>query len=64
MFTIRKHMGILFLSALLVVTLMVSMAMPMPVPSTAITVSGTPWGKSTCDIGATEGNVRFDIADL
>src|SRR5574341_233779 len=32
--------------------------------SAAITVSGTPWGTSTCYIGATEGNVRFNIADL
>jgi len=29
-----------------------------------ITVSGTPWGVSTCYIGATEGNVRFNVADL
>lgn len=29
-----------------------------------LTVSGTPWGVSTCYIGATEGNVRFNIADL
>ena len=64
MFTIRRHTGILFVSALLVVTLMVTTAIPMPVPSTTITVSGTPWGMSTCYIGATEGNVRFDIADL
>jgi hypothetical protein len=41
MFTIRKHTGILFLSALLVVMLMVTTAMPMPVPRTTITVSGT-----------------------
>jgi hypothetical protein len=32
--------------------------------SATITVSGTPWGTSTCYIGATEGNVRFNIADL
>lgn len=29
-----------------------------------ITVSGAPWGKSTCFIGATEGSSRFSIADL
>jgi hypothetical protein len=29
-----------------------------------ITVSGTQWGASTCYLGATEGNVRFDVADL
>jgi hypothetical protein len=32
--------------------------------SATITVSGTPWGVSTCYIGATEGNVRFNVADL
>ena len=64
MFTIYRHRGVLFVSALLAVTLMIAAAMPMPVPSTTITVSGTPWGVSTCYIGATEGNVRFDMADL
>ena len=64
MFTIRRHTGILFVSAFLVVTLRVTTAIPMPVPSTAITVSGTPWDMSTCYIGATEGNVRFNLADL
>ncbi len=29
-----------------------------------ITVSGTQWGISTCYLGATEGNVRFNINDL
>src|SRR5688572_30661766 len=40
---------------------------PTPAPPPAgntITVSGTPWGVSTCYIGATEGNVRFNVADL
>ena len=64
MFTVRRHTGVLFVSALLVVTLMVTAVIPMPVSSTTITVSGAPWGMSTCYIGATEGNVRFDIADL
>jgi hypothetical protein len=31
---------------------------------TTITVSGTQWGVSTCYLGATEGNVRFNAADL
>ena len=31
-------------------------------PSPAIT--GTPWGVSTCYLGATEGNVGFAVADL
>jgi hypothetical protein len=34
------------------------------VTSATIRVSGTPWGTSTCYIGATEGNVRFNVADL
>src|SRR5687768_15419298 len=29
-----------------------------------VTVSGTQWGISTCYLGATEGNVRFNINDL
>ena len=29
-----------------------------------VTVSGTQWGVSTCYLGATEGNVRFDVNDL
>jgi hypothetical protein len=29
-----------------------------------VTVSGTQWGTSSCYIGATEGNVRFNISDL
>jgi hypothetical protein len=43
---------------------MVTPVMPVPIPRTTITLSGTPWGMSHCDIGATEGNVRFDTADL
>jgi hypothetical protein len=43
---------------------MVTAVMPGQAPSATITVSGTPWGVSTCSIGATEGNVRFDIRDL
>jgi hypothetical protein len=38
-------------------------ATPVPAGNT-ITVSGTPWGVSTCYIGATEGNVRFNVADM
>jgi hypothetical protein len=29
-----------------------------------VTVAGTQWGVSSCYIGATEGNVRFNIQDL
>ncbi len=29
-----------------------------------VTVSGSQWGISTCYLGATEGNVRFNISDL
>src|SRR6266496_3009681 len=32
--------------------------------SGASAVSGTQWGTSTCYFGATEGNVRFAVADL
>ncbi|MFL5690232.1 MAG: hypothetical protein ACJ795_00345, partial [Ktedonobacteraceae bacterium] len=32
--------------------------------SSTITVSGAQWGVSTAYIGATEGNVRFDTADM
>src|SRR5689334_19826919 len=32
--------------------------------SATITVAASQWGTSTCYIGATEGNVRFNIADL
>lgn len=32
--------------------------------SATVTVSGSQWGTSTCFIGATEGNVRFDVSDL
>jgi hypothetical protein len=32
--------------------------------SRKVSVSGTQWGVSTAHIGATEGNVRFDVADL
>ena len=42
-------------------------AVPVPTAHAAtatITVVGTPWGTSTCYIGATEGNVRFNITDL
>lgn len=32
--------------------------------TSTITVAGTQWGVSTCYLGATEGNVRFNIGDL
>jgi hypothetical protein len=41
---------------------------PTPTPTSGgsadITVSGTQWGVSSADIGAVEGDVRFNIADL
>jgi hypothetical protein len=61
--TIRRPPCVLVVSTLLVVTLMVT-ASRTGQPGPTITVSGTPWGPSTCYIGATEGNVRFDIDDL
>ena len=51
------------LTLLLLVVLLIP-ATPVYAASATITVSGTPWGTSTCYIGATEGNVRFNIADL
>ena len=49
---------IFLVSVLLIPTTIVQAA------SATMTVSGTPWGGSTCCIGATEGNVRFNVADL
>jgi hypothetical protein len=60
---IRRHPCVLVVGALLVVTLTGTVPMTGQ-PGPTITVSGTPWGTSTCYIGATEGNVRFDIDDL
>jgi hypothetical protein len=61
--TILRYKGVIIVSILFVVALMVTASMTGQ-PSPTITVSGTPWGTSTCHIGATEGNVRFDIDDL
>jgi hypothetical protein len=63
MLTILRSTAVV-VTALLVLTLMVTAVMPGQAPSATITVSGTPWGVSTCSIGASEGNVRFDIRDL
>ncbi len=52
----------------LVATLAAVVALAAPSPAhgatQTITVSGSQWGVSTCHIGATEGNVRFAVADL
>jgi len=63
MASILRHFGVILVSVLLLVALMVSVSMAGQ-PNPTITVSGMPWGTSTCYIGATEGNVRFDVADL
>jgi hypothetical protein len=42
----------------------VSRAQAAPAVPATIAVSGAQWGVSTAFIGATEGNVRFDVADL
>ena len=63
MASILRHFGVILVSVLLLVALMVSVSMTGQ-PNPTITVSGMPWGTSTCYIGATEGNVRFDVADL
>jgi hypothetical protein len=48
----------------LAAALMLWPAVPAQAASASITVSGTQWGVSTCYLGATEGNVRFDAADI
>jgi len=58
MFKIRHFLSFAMSIALLIPTSRGKVA------SATITVSGTPWGLSTCYIGATEGNVRFEITDL
>jgi hypothetical protein len=64
MHCILRHWGIIVVSVLFAILLIVTAARPGQAPSPTIRVSGTQWGISTCDIGATEGNVRFAIADL
>lgn len=64
--TVPRNRAARLLSICLILVLSGSIA---PVPSAqaasaTITVAGTQWGTSTCYIGATEGNVRFNIADL
>src|ERR1044071_477179 len=60
-----KRKPILFTAmTILLVTVLLIPTTPVYAASATITVSGTPWGVSTCYIGATEGNVRFNIADL
>jgi hypothetical protein len=51
-------------AAVLVVPLALVAAAPPGGGGTTITVAGTQGGTSTCFFGATEGNVRFDPADL
>jgi len=48
----------------LMVTLGTAPATPAQAASATISVAGSQWGVSTCYLGATEGNVRFDVADL
>jgi len=49
---------------LLILIAAIGPATPAQAASATITVSGAQWGVSTCYLGATEGNVRFDVADL
>src|SRR5215217_1247325 len=39
-------------------------ATPAQAANATIAVAGSQWGVSTCYLGATEGNVRFEAADL
>src|SRR5262249_51023274 len=57
----RLALGLVVMLSIHLATLRASRAAP---PRPTITVSGTPWGVSTCYLGATEGNVGFDVADL
>ena len=52
--------------ALLVALMIVSLAASATVatPGATVVISGTQWGTSTCYIGATEGNVRFDPKEI
>ncbi|HEX8221503.1 MAG TPA: hypothetical protein VF914_20110 [Chloroflexia bacterium] len=64
--TVLRNRAVRLLSLCLILVLSGSIA---PVrsalaASATITVAGTQWGTSTCYIGGTEGNVRFNIADL
>src|SRR5512132_2908305 len=58
-----RHVLLIARTIFIVTMLMIPTTMAQAASAT-ITVSGTPWGVSTCYIGATEGNVRFNVADL
>jgi len=60
-FKSRKSLALFFGLTLALTLLGIS---PAQATSATVSVSGTQWGVSTCYIGATEGNVRFDINDL
>jgi hypothetical protein len=67
MFTICRHTCILFVSAFLVVTLMLTTAIPMPVPSTTITAKdaeGTMYLLVTNSSRETSYNVHADLSAL
>lgn len=51
-------------TAFLLIAVLAVSVMPVQAASATITVSGTQWGNSACFIGATEGNVRFNTADM
>jgi hypothetical protein len=57
----RRSLPVLPLVVLTVTALLAGRA---EAATATVTVSGTQWGTSTCYIGATEGNVRFDVNDL
>ena len=62
--TARKSVRLPAVVAALATVALAASAQSSARPAATIVVSGTQWGLSTCHIGATEGNVRFDPADI
>jgi hypothetical protein len=61
---LKRRVLVIACTLTLAAALLLWPAVPAQAASATITVSGTQWGVSTCYLGATEGNVRFDVADL
>lgn len=58
--------GALAVAVLLLLSLVVHGGLSLPAQAATVTlaVSGTPWGVSTCYIGATEGSMDFNVNEL
>jgi len=61
---VDQRLNVLAIVLLILVAAAAGPATPAQAASATITVSGSQWGVSTCYLGATEGNVRFDVTDL